>query len=124
MSSEEEMIESVAKKIHEKELGSIARFLLEGLSPLSFIGGELAIFFLAPYLPLLDDKGYNFIDILEKRENLKKLSLKLKTLEEKKAMEEAEKRELKNDENANDIHSKIESLKCKIGKFIKRIKGR
>ena len=119
------MIESVARKIHEKELGTVARFLLESLTPLSFIGGELATFFLAPYLPLLEDKGYNFIDTFENRENLKKLTLRLKALEEEKAIEEAKKRaNLKKGEDSLDIYSQIrvtlESLKYKIRKFIKK----
>ena len=72
------IIESVAKKIIDMELEGPAIWILQTIKPLSVIGGELAYFYLAPFLPLLDEKGYEFLDIFEKRENIERL---IKTIE-------------------------------------------
>lgn len=67
------LVERVAKKIVEMELEGPAIWILQTIKPLSVIGGELAHFYLAPFLPLLDEKGYEFLDVFEKRENIERL---------------------------------------------------
>ena len=74
---ENEFIEKAAKRIIELDIDIVAIFLLQTFKPLVFIGGELANFFLAPYLPLLDDNGYDFINVFQKRENIEKLIKKI-----------------------------------------------
>lgn len=63
---ENELIEKIAKRIVDSELDPIAMMVLQTIKPVSTIGGELAFFFLAPYLPLLDEQGYDFLDTFEK----------------------------------------------------------
>ena len=77
---ENDLIETVAKKIVDSGLDPIAMMILQTIKPISTIGGELAYFFLAPYLPLLDEKGYDFLDIFEKRENIEKLIINVERL--------------------------------------------
>lgn len=67
------LIERVARKIVDMELEGPAIWILQTIKPLSVIGGELAYFYLAPFLPLLDEKGYEFLDTFEKRENIERL---------------------------------------------------
>jgi hypothetical protein len=55
-----------------------ALWLLQTIKPLTFIGGELSYFYLAPFLPFLDDLGYTFLDTFEKRKNIERL---IKTVE-------------------------------------------
>lgn len=70
---ERELIENVAKRIVNSELEGPAIMILQTIKPLIYIGGELAYFYLAPFLPLLDNKGYEFLDTFEKRENIERL---------------------------------------------------
>ncbi|UCE38828.1 MAG: hypothetical protein JSW00_06280 [Thermoplasmata archaeon] len=70
---ERELIDNVAKRIVNSELEAPAIMLLQTIKPLIWIGGELAYFYLAPFLPLLDERGYEFLDTFEKRENIERL---------------------------------------------------
>ena len=72
------IIENVARKIIDTEMEIPALWLLEIIKPICFIGGELSYFYLAPFLPLLEDKGYTFLDTFEKRRNIEIL---IKTVE-------------------------------------------
>lgn len=74
------LIEDVARKIVESETEFFAVFLLETFKPVAWISGELGYFFLAPFLPLLDDKGYDFIDTFEQRKNIDRLLKRVKQL--------------------------------------------
>jgi hypothetical protein len=75
---EVELINKVAKKIVDSEMETPALWLLQTIKPLTFIGGELSYFYLAPFLPFLDDLGYTFLDTFEKRKNIERL---IKTVE-------------------------------------------
>jgi hypothetical protein len=77
---ERDLIENVAKKIAESDTEFFAVFLLETFKPIAWISGELGHFFLAPFLPLMDDKGYDFIDTFEQRKNIDRLLKRVKQL--------------------------------------------
>ena len=79
-----ELIEKVAKKISDSDFDFFAITLLQTIKPMSWIGGELSYFFLAPFLPLLEDRGYEFIDTFEKRENLERLIKRVEALHKEK----------------------------------------
>jgi len=67
---EKEIIDSIAKKVVSSDLQPFFQLVLYTMKPLIFIGGELARFFLAPFLGLLDEKGYEILDTFEKKENV------------------------------------------------------
>ena len=77
---EREIIEKVAKKTVDLGFEGATIMLLQTIKPLTRIGGELATFFLAPFLPLLDEYGYEFLDTFEKRENIELLIRRLELL--------------------------------------------
>ena len=60
-----------AEKIVNKKASVLAIFLLESTKYISFIAGQALVFF-GPILTLLinDKKYYDFINLLEKRENV------------------------------------------------------
>jgi len=91
-SKENELIEKVAQFIVDSEMEAPAIILLQTVKPLVTIGGELGYFFLAPFLPLLEDKGYDFLDTFEKRENIEKLirTVERRTKEKSKEKEKAQ----------------------------------
>lgn len=80
-----ELIEKVAEKIIDSELEAPAVWLLQTIKPLTFIGGELAIFYLAAFLPFLDNKGYEFLDTFEKRKNIERLIKRVEHLHKEQA---------------------------------------
>ena len=84
---ERELIEKVARKIVDMELEGVAIMLLQTIKPLTKIGGELAYFYLAPFLPLLEDKGYEFLDTFEKRENIELLIRRMEKLSKERSKE-------------------------------------
>jgi len=85
---ERELIDKVAQKISDLDMEDLAIFILQTIKPLSMIGGELAYFYLAPFLPLLDEYGYLFVDTFGKIENIEALIKKLKKLHKEKKMKE------------------------------------
>jgi len=80
---EAESIEKTAQWISKFGMEVPAIILLETFKPLAFIAGELANFFLAPFLLLLGDEGFKFIDWFEKRENIDKFIKRLEENSEK-----------------------------------------
>jgi len=82
-----ELIEKVAKKIVDLELEGPVIMLLQTLKPVAWLSGELAYFYFAPFLPLLDNRGYDFIDTFEKRENVERLMKRVEKLYKEKTKE-------------------------------------
>jgi len=82
-----ELIEKVAEKIVDSELEAAAIMILQSIKPIIWIGGELAYFYLAPFLPLLDTKGYDFLDTFQKRENIERLIKRVERLHKEQARE-------------------------------------
>ena len=72
--TEKDIIDSFAKKIIDKGFSMPAIFFLESTKYISFIGGQALIFF-GPVLTLFvnDKKYYDFIALLEKKENIEYL---------------------------------------------------
>ena len=70
-----------AEKIVDKKASVLAIFLLESTKYISFIAGQAFIFF-GPILTLFvnDKKYYDFINLLEKRENVEFLISKIEDL--------------------------------------------
>ena len=70
----------LAEKIVNKKVTVLAIFLLESMKYISFIAGQTLIFF-GPVLTMFvnDKKYYDFISLLEKRENVEFL---ISTIEE------------------------------------------
>lgn len=77
---ERDLIEKVAKTIVDRDMEFFAIMLLETVKPVAWISGELGHFYLAAFLPLLDDKGYDFIDTFEQRSNIEALIKRVKQL--------------------------------------------
>ena len=70
-----------AQKIVDKKVSVLAIFLLESTKYVSFIAGQALIFF-GPILTLFieDKKYYDFIALLDKRENVEFLISKIEDL--------------------------------------------
>jgi len=77
-----EILSSYAEKIVEKKLSAPAIFFLESTKYLTFIGGQALIFF-GPILTIFinEKKYYDFIHLLEKKENVEFLLCKIETME-------------------------------------------
>ena len=87
---EKDILNMYANKIVQKNLAVVAIFFLESTKYISFIGGQMLIF-LGPITTLFinDKQYYDFIGIIEKKENIeylinqienKQLSIKNKVL--------------------------------------------
>ena len=78
---EKNTLTEFAEKIVNKKASVLAIFLLESTKYMSFIAGQ-ALIFLGPMLTLFvnDKKYYNFINLLEKRENVEFLISKIEDL--------------------------------------------
>ena len=72
--NDKELIIEFAEKIVQRGLSVPAIFLLESTKYISFIAGQTLIFF-GPILTIFikDKKYYDFIDLIEKKENIEML---------------------------------------------------
>ena len=79
--TEKNTLTEFAEKIVNKKASVLAIFLLESMKYISFIAGQTLIF-LGPILTFLvnDKKYYDFINLLEKRENVEFLISKIEDL--------------------------------------------
>ncbi|RJS88792.1 hypothetical protein CW700_06710 [Candidatus Bathyarchaeota archaeon] len=85
-----ELIEKIARWIVDKDLEGPAVMILQTIKPLSNIGGDLGLFYLAPFLPFLEDKGYRFLETFGKMENIERLIRRIEWLNKEKYKEKRE----------------------------------
>ncbi len=86
------IIEKLAKAIIERQMDVPAILLLGGIRPVSYFGGQMLRFFIAPFEPLLGNLPYEYIHVLEQPENVKRLIRRVDELrEEEEARKKAEK---------------------------------
>jgi hypothetical protein len=84
------IIEKISDEIVKRRLETMAIMFLETAKPLSFVGSQLAITFVGPFLGLFGNIGVDYIMFFNKHENVEKL---LKRIEEKiKILDEEEKK--------------------------------
>ena len=91
---EEELIEKISTTIVKSGFGTVALLYLESYKPLSFVGGQMALFYLSPILPFLGKWGQLGTDLMmfiSKRENVERIIERIKEL----MQEEEEKKEKK-----------------------------
>lgn len=81
--TDEELIQRVAQEIVDRRLAPAALFLLEASRPVSFIASQ-GLAFLAPFVDAaLDVPEYEaFVRMIEKRESIEKLLVRIEELEE------------------------------------------
>jgi hypothetical protein len=78
----------------KRRLETMAVMFLESIKPLSFIGSQMALFFVGPFLSVFGDLGIDYIKFFDKRENVEKLlkrieeEIKIREEEEQKAKEQ------------------------------------
>ncbi|RLG52027.1 MAG: hypothetical protein DRO00_06310 [Thermoproteota archaeon] len=93
---EEELIEKISTTIVKSGFGTVALLYLESYKPLSFVGGQIALFYLSPILPLLGkwgQTGTDLVMLISKKENVDKIINRIKELmQEEEKKKEKEKR--------------------------------
>ena len=79
---QKELLSVYAKKVVDKKLSVLVIFSLESVKYLAFIGTQLLAFF-GPILTLFatEKKYYDFIELMEKRENIEYFLCKIETYE-------------------------------------------
>jgi len=101
--TDDEIIEAVARRVINMQLGIPAIFFLESTKPLSFLGSQLLIF-LQPFVQtFLTIRNYErFATLMENRDNVEKLILRVEQMDEDIRIEEkrkkAEKKRLREEE--------------------------
>lgn len=79
---EDELIEKMARHIVKRKMGLMAQITLETLSPLTWLGAELGVTILGPYLEFF---GVDKVAALfRNRDNLRRLMDRIEELEEEK----------------------------------------
>ena len=89
---DERMIDRISEEVVNRNLDAPAIMFLESVKPISFIGSQLGMAFVAPFLLVFWELGVDYIKFFEKRENVEKL---LKKIEEKSHAREEEKKNIK-----------------------------
>lgn len=81
--NEEEMLDWVAKHVIRYGMQTPAILFLESFKPFAFIGGQLSLVFIAPFLEFIDVRlagmeGYDWSTLFSKKENINLLVKKIK----------------------------------------------
>ena len=83
---EEEIIQSIAERIHGMGIDTLAVFLLETAKPVTRLGTGMGRVFVSPFLPIfgeaLDVYGHKVMEIFEKRKNVERLIQKIEKMNE------------------------------------------
>ena len=98
-----QIIEKIAKTIVDREMDIPATMFIGTYRPVSYMGGQMLRFFIAAFTPLFGDLPYEYISVLEKSDNLKKLMKRIEELSEQRDLEKKklkeEKKRLKDEKN-------------------------
>lgn len=92
---EERIINRIASEVLKRGLEIPSIMFLESIKPVSRIGSQLSMFFIAPFLSIFGDLGVDYIKFFDKQENVEKLlqriesEIKRKDEEKQKAKEQA-----------------------------------
>jgi len=89
---EEKIIKRTAETIYKYDMDLVAILFLESMKPLASVGGQLARYMVAPFVPFIGDKSIPYLATFQNKENVERL---IKELEEKGRQEEEEKKRLK-----------------------------
>jgi hypothetical protein len=89
---EERIINRITDEVMKRELETVAIIFLESVKPISFVGSQMGMAFVAPFLIIFGDLGIDYIKFFEKRENVEKL---LKRLEEEIKIKDEDKQKAK-----------------------------
>jgi hypothetical protein len=94
-----EIMDRFAAKVVDWRMTAPAILFLESAKPLSFLGNQALIFFQPIVQSIFSFKTYDeFIEILEDRENLEYLLLKMEELEAERTRNEREERKQRHEE--------------------------
>jgi len=91
---QEQMINKIANEVIKRRLETVAIMFLESIKPMSYIGSQLAMVFVGPFLAIFGDLGINYIKFFDKRENVETLLRRIEEMtktrdeDEKKAKED------------------------------------
>lgn len=99
---EERIINRITDEVMKRRLETMAIMCLESIKPLSFIGSQMALFFVGPFLSVFGDLGIDYVKFFGKRENVEKL---LKRIEEEITIRDEEEQKAKE-------QTKLVSAKC------------
>lgn len=88
----DEIIMRVAETIYKYDMDLVAILVLESIKPLASVGGQLARYMIAPFVPFVGEKSIPYLATFQDKENLEKL---IRQLEERSKHEEMEKRKEK-----------------------------
>jgi hypothetical protein len=94
---QEQMIDKIAAEVLKRRLETVAIMFLESIKPITYIGSQLAIVFVGPFLSVFGDFGINYIKFFENRQNVEKL---LKKIEEQTEMRDEDEKKAKEDGKA------------------------
>jgi len=103
----EEILQKIAKRIHDYQMETIAILTLESMKPLAFVGSNLGRAVLSPFLPALGENlgvmGDKYLFVFEERANVERL---VTILEEQVKADEAEKKRRKAEKKAQQEEEK------------------
>lgn len=90
---QEQMLDKIAQTIVRRGMSVPAVFFIESLKPLNFIGSQALVFF-GPVIESLFPKNgiYDFAELMEDRDNVDRLLLRIEELESRKTEESSEKK--------------------------------
>lgn len=99
----EDIIKRVAETIYKYDMDLVAILFLESIKPVASVGGQLARYMLAPFVPFFGERSMPYLATFQEKENLEKL---IKVLEERGKKDEAEQRREKDNEQSGKAKKK------------------
>lgn len=99
---EDKIIKKAAETIYKYDMDLVAILILESMKPLASVGGQLARYMVAPFVPFIGDKSMPYLATFQNKENVERL---IRELEEKGKKEEEEKKRLKQARKAEEGES-------------------
>ncbi len=95
----EDIIKRVAETIYKYDMDLVAILFLESIKPIASVGGQLARYMIAPFVPFIGERSMPYLATFQSKENLEKL---IRELEERGKEEDMERRRQREERKARE----------------------
>lgn len=95
---EDEIIRRVAETIRKYDMDLVAILFLESIKPLASVGGQLARYMVAPFVPFVGERSMPYLATFQRKENVEKLIRQLEERSKQEEMEREKEKEAKEEE--------------------------
>jgi len=94
----DEIIRRVAETIYKYDMDLVSILVLESIKPIASVGGQLARYMVAPFIPFLGEKSMPYLATFQDKDNVEKLIKEIERLTKQGEMEKKKEKDMRKEQ--------------------------